>query len=136
MPKPSPSIQSVIATLTSLSADTGAELVYSIDVQSFMTCVVVFWDNPMGFGRGPEQDLPRELHLFFEIQDDPKGRFSFGCAYIPERYIWALDEGLDDTQAAEESRRWIDSIDEAKNYLMARPFQYIKKRQRAGAGVG
>ena len=122
-----PSVIDVISQLNSLSLDTGAELVIHNQTEFWGCTLIVHWDNVLGTGKGSIQDMPREAHIFFSTDKTPVGVFQWAYIYDPARYLNALEEGLTDKQAEEESRRMVQSIDQVINYLLAREYKFVKK---------
>jgi hypothetical protein len=128
-----PTIQSTIERLATLAREVGADLVHVTQLELWGATVEVHWDNALGTGLGAVQDLPREAHLFFSTEGDVAGRFQWAFVYCPMRYIHCLDEGLTDQQAEDESRRLIEDMDSVVDYLLARPYRFVKRKEKVAS---
>lgn len=123
-----PSLQSVIDQLTSVAIDTGADFKSMTQLQLFggMT-LIVHW-SPSGGDH--YTSLPREAHLVFSTDTDPKGRFQIGFCYDPVRWLHCQEEGLPDNVCDKESQRIVENMEAVVNYLTGRPYIYLKKGEK------
>ncbi len=113
--------------LAALAADVGADIVIQCQLEFQGLTLIVHWDRK---DIGPSSDLPREAHLFFSYGPDGKSDFKWAFVFDPARYLWALDEGLTEEQATEESRRMVESVREIHNYLLAKEYRFVKRKPR------
>lgn len=126
-----PSLVRSLRILAHLAAETGAEFTHTVTPQGDATTVQIGWDNSLGTGLGSIADLPRECALVFG-PDSEGTLFSWARCHIPERWVWAIDEGLTEAQADEESARTVLSFPAVVDYLLARPFQFVQRAPAAG----
>jgi hypothetical protein len=113
-----------MATLQGVAEEKNSTLTTTIQLELFGSLtVIVFWDDPR------PDFLPKEAHLIFSTDKDPKGRFQIAFVYSPERYLHCLEEGLTEDQATAESRRVVDSLEETLNYLVGRSYKWLAPKQ-------
>lgn len=113
-----------LSRLLALVNDTGADFSHTILLESWGACMVVHWTPADTPTLDSIASLPKEAHIYCGHDSDPRGGFSFAYCYRPTSYLMAIDEGLDDAQAEDQSRCIVESMDEVANYLLGRPFKY------------
>ena len=119
-----PSISSVMDTLQGVANETRSVFTSSLQLELFSgATLIVFWDAP-----SDSDQMPKEAHLLFSVDKDPKGRFQIGFVYDPARYLWAIGEGLSEEEATSESRRVVERMEDVVGYLTGHQYTWIKPK--------
>ena len=114
-----PTLQQCISHLEALAKETNSELLHVIDLQcDGGALLVVYWT-------GPGNSLPLEAHLYFM----GSGIFAFAFVYDAQRYIWAIDEGLTDQQAEDESRHMVDGFNDVCSYFTGNRYKFTSSKK-------
>ncbi len=105
--------------LTNLARETGAELQATIRLGASGATLSIFWE-------GDGDAVPLEANLFFGSTEEEDDIFLFSIVIDYRRFVWALEEGLNDEQIQNHSSLIVESIEDLKNYLQGKPYVYAK----------
>ena len=120
------SLTDTLTRLTTLARDHGASITHTIQLEFGGAGLLLFWDSTDSPTSSPH-DLPRQALLRFVIEDDGGDSFTSAFVYSGRSYIWALDQGLTDQQARQESKRLVGSLREVEAYLLGQPYKVIPR---------
>ncbi len=115
-------IQETINKLTDLAREHGFEMLTTIKLESKGGSLSVF------FTKDESDYLPREICLYFGSKDSYTDAFLFAFAIDPNIYIWASDEGLDESKATDAATRMIETIEDVEKYLLGSSYNFVKTK--------
>lgn len=122
---PNTSLQQTLDRLTTLAREVGAELQATVQLEESGATLAIHW-----WGRGSEE-VPREANLYFgtNLVGDPDV-FLWAMVIDPVRFMWALDEGLNDDQIQNHSCVMVEALSGVIDYLMGKPYQYVRPARK------
>lgn len=121
MSKEPDSLQRVLDFLTTLARESGANMSTNLQLEQEGATLSVHWEGC------EENAVPRESNLYFgESSDGNPDTFLWAFVVDPRAYMYAIEEGFDETSAANHATHLVESLDEIGNYLTGRKYQYYR----------
>lgn len=112
-------LQQALTYFTDLAREHGADILTTIGLQYEGAILIIHWTG------NRDSDLPREAWLYFGKKGDDLDSFLWASVIDPVRFLWATDEGLDDTQILNHCCMMVESVTETENYLLGKPYRAV-----------
>ena len=108
-------LQQVLTNLTTLARERGADLLATIELEAAGATLTIHWNG---------EAEPREAVLYFGEERGDPDNFLFAFVVSPDRFVWALEEGLSDGQAEGVATQLVETIEDVEHYLTGAPYQH------------